>query len=283
MSEELKLKVVEALPKDIGRGYARLDPADMAKLNLAVGDIVQLSSKKGQGVAKLMPTYPDMRGKDIVQLDGLTRRNAGLSLDEKVLIQAVICKPASRIVLIPTSITPNQRDLDYIGSLLDGLPIQKGDLLRAHLFGSRSTDFKVESTAPEGAVLINPTTSLVIGKSADSTNSSNNPSTQRLSYEDVGGLKGQVRRIREMIELPLRYPEIFERLGIDAPKGVLLSGPPGCGKTLIARIIAQETDAQFFTISGPEIVHIFYGESEAHLRKIFEDASRKGPSIIFLY
>jgi len=280
MSEELKLKVVEALTKDTGRGYARLDPADMAILNLAVGDIVKLNSKKGSGIAKLMPTYPDLRGKGVVQLDGLTRRNAGLSLDEKTHIEPVSCKHATRIVLNPTTITPSQRDLSYIGSLLDGLPVQKGDLLRAHLFGSRSAEFKVDSTVPDGAVLINPTTTLVIGNTGEGK--STGAGAQRLSYEDVGGLKGQVRRIREMIELPLRYPEVFERLGIDAPKGVLLSGPPGCGKTLIARIIAQETDAQFFTISGPEIVHKFYGESEAHLRKIFEEAGRKGPSIIFL-
>ncbi|RIZ71140.1 MAG: AAA family ATPase [Methylococcales bacterium] len=280
MTKELKLKVTEALSKDTGRGYARIDPSDMAKLNLAVGDIVQVSGSKGSGVAKLMPTYIDLRGKDLVQLDGLTRRNAALSLDEKVLIEPVTCKQATRIVLIPTTITPNPRDLDYIGSLLDGLPVKKGDLLRAHLFGSRSAEFKVESTVPEGAVLINPTTALVIGGSKENKNATGN--AQRLSYEDVGGLRGQVRRIREMIELPLKYPEVFERLGIDAPKGVLLSGPPGCGKTLIARIIAQETDAQFFTISGPEVVHKFYGESEAHLRKIFEEAGRKGPSIIFL-
>ena len=280
MTKELKLKVTEALVKDAGRGYARIDPADMAKLNLAVGDIVQIASSKGSGIAKLMPTYIDLRGKGIVQLDGLTRRNAGLSLDDKALIQAVTCKHASRIVLIPTTITPNPRDLDYIGSLLDGLAVKKGDLLRAHLFGSRFAEFKVESTVPDGAVMINPTTTLVIGHSKEAK--STGASVQRLSYEDVGGLKCQVRRIREMIELPLRYPEVFERLGIGAPKGVLLAGPPGCGKTLIARIIAQETDAQFFTISGPEIVHKFYGESEAHLRKIFEEAERKGPSIIFL-
>ncbi len=280
MAEALTLKVIEALPKDIGRGYARLDPADMAKLGLAIGDTLKLSGKKGSCVAKLMPTYPDLRGKAIVQLDGLSRRNASLNLDEKVSIEAMLCKPATRVTLMPISITPNPRDLDYIGSLLDGLAVQQGDLVRAHLFGSRSADFKVESTQPNAPVLINPTTTLVIGTPVDSKKAEH--SQQRLSYENVGGLKGQVRRIREMIELPLRYPEVFDRLGIDAPKGVLLSGPPGCGKTLIARIIAQETDAQFFSISGPEIVHKFYGESEAHLRKIFDEAGRKGPSIIFL-
>jgi transitional endoplasmic reticulum ATPase len=280
MAEALTLKVIEALPKDIGRGYARLDPADMAKLGLAIGDTLKLSGKKGSCVAKLMPTYPDLRGKAIVQLDGLSRRNASLNLDEKVSIEAMLCKPATRVTLMPISITPNPRDLDYIGSLLDGLAVQQGDLVRAHLFGSRSADFKVESTQPNAPVLINPTTTLVIGTPVDSKKAEH--SQQRLSYENVGGLTGQVRRIREMIELPLRYPEVFDRLGIDAPKGVLLSGPPGCGKTLIARIIAQETDAQFFSISGPEIVHKFYGESEAHLRKIFDEAGRKGPSIIFL-
>jgi len=278
MTDELKLRVVEALSKDMGRAYARLDPSDMSKLGLSVGDTVKLTSKKGFGIAKVMPTYPDMRGKGVVQLDGLTRRNASLILDEKTVMQAIACKHATRITLIPTSITPSARDLEYIGSLLDGLPVQKGDLLRAHLFGSSSAEFKVDSTVPMGAVLINPTTILVMGQKIGDKDTN----TQRLSYEDVGGLKGQVRRIREMIELPLRYPEVFERLGIDAPKGVLLTGPPGCGKTLIARIIAQETDAQFFTVSGPEIVHKFYGESEAHLRKIFDEASRKGPSIIFL-
>ena len=282
MTEEvLKLKVVEGLPKDTGRGYARLDPAEIGKLGLSVGDIVQLRGK-GMSVAKLMPTYPDMRGKGIVQLDGLTRRNAGLSVDDKVQIEPVLWKHATRIVLTPTTIVPGQRDLKYIGSLLDGLPVVKGDILRAHLFGRRSADFKVEDCSPVGAVLINPSTALTIGKTAGQQSNNNAAAAQRLSYEDVGGLKHQVRRIREMIELPLRYPQVFERLGIDAPKGVLLSGPPGTGKTLIARIIAQETDANFFTISGPEVVHKFYGESEAHLRKLFDEASAKGPSIIFL-
>ena len=280
MTKELKLKVTEALPKDTGRGYARIDPSDMAKLNLAVGDIIQVTSSKGNGIAKLMPTYIDLRGKGIVQLDGLTRRNAGLSLDEKAVIEPVTCKHATRIVLIPTTITPNPRDLDYIGSLLDGLPVKKGDLLRAHLFGSRSAEFKVESTVPEGAVLINPTTALVIGNSKETKNAG--AGAQRLSYEDVGGLRGQVRRIREMIELPLRYPEVFERLGIDAPKGVLLTGPPGCGKTLIARIIAQETDAQFFTISGLKSSINFTAKVKHIYVKFLKKPDEKAPVSFFL-
>jgi transitional endoplasmic reticulum ATPase len=180
------------------------------------------------------------------------------------------------VVLTPVTITPADRDLQYIGSLLDGLPVWEGDRIRATLFGSRTADFKVDSLSPKGPVLIVPTTTLVIGKPGA-------PEAPRaVSYEDVGGLKPQLQRIREMIELPLRYPELFERLGIEAPKGVLLHGPPGCGKTLIARTIAHETEANFFSVSGPEVVHKFYGESEAHLRKIFEEASRKGPSIIFM-
>jgi transitional endoplasmic reticulum ATPase len=125
MSEEIKLKVTEALSKDTGRGYARIDPLDMVKLNLSVGDVVKISGAKGSGIAKLMPTYPDLRGKGLVQLDGLTRRNAQLSLDEKSVITRITCKHAEKIVLIPTTITPNPRDLDYIGSLLDGLPVKK--------------------------------------------------------------------------------------------------------------------------------------------------------------
>ena len=202
----------------------------------------------------------------------------GAGLDEFVQVRKIACRPAERVVLAPVNITPSDRDLDYIGSLLDGLPVLEGNRIRATLFGSRWADFKVESTTPRGPVLINPTTQLVIGK--DQPRAAETAGA--ISYEDIGGLKPQLHRIREMIELPLRYPEVFERLGIDAPKGVLLHGPPGCGKTLIARAIAHETEASFFSVSGPEVIHKFYGESEAHLRKIFEEAGRKGPSIIFL-
>ena len=176
-------------------------------------------------------------------------------------------------MIAPINITPSERDLNYIGSLLDGLAVLEGNRIRATLFGSRWADFKVESTVPKGPVLINPTTRLVIGKARQQ----GDVVAETISYEDIGGLKPQLQRIREMIELPLRYPEVFERLGIDAPKGVLLHGPPGCGKTLIARAIAHETEANFYSVSGPEIIHKFYGESEAHLRKIFEEASSKAP------
>ncbi len=271
----LKLKVAEALGKDMGRAFARMGPEDLEKLNVAVGDIVEVSGKR-KAVCKAMPAYKELRGQSRIQLDGLIRENAGAGIDEFVLAKKIACRPAQWVNLAPTTITPDTRDLKYIGSLLDGLPVMEGNRIRATLFGSRSADFKVENTAPKGPVIINPTTQLVIGKGPkEETRTS-------VSYEDIGGLKRQVLRIREMIELPLRYPEIFKTLGIDAPKGVLLLGPPGCGKTLIARAIAHETEANFFSVSGPEVVHKFYGESEAHLRKIFEEASQKGPSIVFL-
>ena len=271
----LKLRVTEALSKDVGRSFARMGPEDLARLNAAIGDIVEISGKR-KTVAKAMPAYQELRSQSRIQLDGLTRENAGSGLDEFVGVRKINVRPAERIVLAPVNMTPAERDLKYIGSLLDGLPAVEGDCVRANLFGSRSANFRVETTTPKGPVIINPTTQLVIGKVREEE------AGRKLSYEDVGGLKPQLQRIREMIELPLRYPEVFEKLGIDAPKGVLLYGPPGCGKTLIARAIAHETEANFFSVSGPEIIHKFYGESEAHLRRIFEEATRKGPSIVFL-
>ncbi len=273
----LKLRVSEAVGKDVARAFARIGPEDLAKMQAAAGDIVEVEGKR-KTVCKVMPAYKEMRGQSRIQLDGLVRENAGAGLDEFVQVRKIACRPAERVVLSPVNITPSDRDLNYIGSLLDGLPVLEGNRIRATLFGSRWADFKVESTTPRGPVLINPTTELVIGKEQPR----GAEAAGAISYEDIGGLKSQLHRIREMIELPLRYPEVFERLGINAPKGVLLHGPPGCGKTLIARAIAHETEANFFSVSGPEVIHKFYGESEAHLRKIFEEAGRKGPSIIFL-
>jgi len=271
----IKLKVSEALSKDVGRAYARMGPEDLEKLGAAIGDVVEVTGKRTT-VCKAMPAYKEIRGQSRIQLDGLSRQNAKVGMDEHVTVRKISSRPAERLVLIPTNVTPTERDLEYIGSLLDGLPVMKEDHVRATLFGSRFADFKVDSTVPKDPVMINPTTQLVIGKTQEGEISGT------LSYEDIGGLKPQLHRIREMIELPLRYPEVFERLGIDAPKGVLLHGPPGCGKTLIARAIANETEANFFSVSGPEVIHKFYGESEAHLRQIFAEAAKKGPSIVFL-
>ena len=275
----LKLKVSEALSKDVGRGVARLGPEDLERLGVTLGETVQIAAKR-KSVCKALPAYKDLRGQSRIQLDGLARENVGAGIDEVVTVEKVTARPAEKVVLAPEGAAPAERDLKYIGSLLDGLPVVEGDKLRATLFGSRWATFRVESTTPKGPVVISPGTVLVVGRSQQAA--SEEGGSKAPAYEDIGGLKPQLHRIREMIELPLRHPEVFERLGIEAPKGVLLLGPPGCGKTLIARAIARETEASFFSVSGPEIVHKFYGESEAHLRKIFEDAARKSPSIIFL-
>ncbi|KPA16514.1 ATPase, AAA-type, CDC48 [Candidatus Magnetomorum sp. HK-1] len=272
----MKLKVTEALNKDVGRAYARMDPDDLKKLDINVGDTIMIYGKR-QTICKAMPAYKEFRKQSRIQLDGISRENARCGIDETVSIQKISCQHAETIKLTAMDIIPKDRDLDYIGSLLDGLTVLEGDLIRAMLFGSRSADFWVESSVPKGPIIITPVTQLVIGKQQNK-----GFPKKTLSYEDVGGLKHQLQRIREIIELPLRYPEIFKQLGIDPPKGVLLHGPPGCGKTLIARAIANETEAHFFSINGPEIIHKFYGQSEAHLRKIFDEAAQKGPSIIFI-
>ena len=275
----ITFKVKEALPKDVGRAIVRIDPDDMKTLNLDVGDIVEIEGKRKTPV-KLMPCYVEERGKRLVQMDGITRENAKVGIDEKVTIRKADHKLAARITLSPltlSSLAQKDKDARYIGTLIEGLPVIIGDRVRVTLFGSRSSDFKVLSTSPDGAVVINPGTEIKV-----ESREAGEQKTTKISYEDIGGLGYQIQRIREMIELPLKYPQIFERLGIDPPKGVLLYGPPGTGKTLIARSVANETEAYFTSISGPEIMGKFYGESEGRLRGIFEDAQKHVPSIIFI-
>ncbi len=275
----LTLKVKEALPKNVGRAIVRIDPEDMKSLGLEVGEIVEIQGKR-KTPAKVMPCYVEDRGEKIIQMDGILRENAQVALDEKVKICKAEHKSADKIILSPltlSSLLKTDKDARYISSLIEGLPIIIGDRVRATLFGSRACDFKVLDTIPEGVVLINPTT---LVKTAEKKFQEGRPA--KVSYEDIGGLNAQIQRIREMIELPLRYPQLFERLGIDAPKGVFLYGPPGTGKTLIARTVANETDAYFTHISGPEIMGKFYGESEGRLRSVFEDAQKHAPAIIFI-
>lgn len=277
-----QFRVSEALGKDVGRSLARMDPADLKALGIEIGDIVEVTGKR-RTVCKAMPAYKEVRTASRIQLDGISRINASTALDEMVSVRKVDAQPARQVELRPESIVPSEQDLNYIGGLLDGLPVVKKDMLRATLFGSRSIDFFVQETVPKGPVVIVPQTVLTIGRGRGRAEvPKKTAALLAQSYEDIGGLKREIRQIREMIELPLRYPEVFEKLGVEPPRGVLLSGPPGTGKTLIARVVAHETDASFFAINGPEIIHKFYGESEAHLRKIFEDASRESPSIIFI-
>ncbi len=273
------LKVKEALVKDVGRAIARMDPMDMKAMGLEPGDIVMIEGKRKTPV-KVMPCFAEDRGKQILQIDGVTRENSQAGIDEKIKIEKTTYKAAIKIRLQPDTVTGSQyksNDTRYIGSLIDGLPVSKDDKVRANLFGSRSVDYIVVDTNPSGVVLVNSNTKLDLNLPKQGEKKSS-----RVSYEDIGGLGNQVQRIREMIELPLKYPEVFERLGIDPPKGVFLYGPPGTGKTLIVRAVANETDAYFLHISGPEIMGKFYGESEERLRKVFAEAQAHAPAIIFI-
>lgn len=272
---EISLKVTEALPKDVGRGLARIDPEVLVKLGAEIGDLLEINGKKST-VAKVMPVFRDLRGKGLIQIDGLIRGNAGTGIGEKVNVKRVSSKAANKVVLSPVVTRGVGSDSKFVARLLEGLPIVAGDRVRATLFGSRFQDFTVVDTIPSGVVVINPQTLIRIEEKGAKI------SRARISYEDIGGLGKGIQKVREMIELPLRHPQIFEKLGIDPPKGLLLHGPPGTGKTLIARAVANETNASFYSVSGPEIIHKFYGESEAKLRNIFEEARKKAPSIIFL-
>lgn len=273
MSGDLTLKVAESFSKDVGRGLARIDPADMKLLEADVGDIIEITGKRTT-VAKLMPAFSEDRGKSIIQIDGIIRGNAQASVGDKVKVRKTTAKIASSITI--SSNRSTRRDIKYMGKLLDGLPVVKGDAVRVSYFGTRYQEYMVVDTRPEGAVLLHPRTTIQLGKTEDIKLGI------RISYEDVGGLGKEIKKIREMIELPLKYPELFDHLGIEPPKGILLYGPPGTGKTLIARAVANETSAFFMHVNGPEIMHKFYGESEAKLREVFAQASNNAPSILFI-
>ena len=273
----VQLKVAEANPKDVGRGIARIDPEVMERLGITdSGEVVGLTGKR-ETVVKIMPTFPELRGRGLVQIDGIIRENAQVGIDEQVRLVKVKIEEARKVTLSPLTFLPAAAltDSAYLSRQLASIPVTSGDRIQTTFLGARKQDYKVVDTLPSGAVLLTPQTAISITGEGKATEA-------MLTYEDIGGLGDQVKRIREMIELPLRFPQIFARLGIDPPKGVLLHGPPGCGKTLIAKVIANETDAYFLHLSGPEIMHKFYGESEAHLRSVFEEAKKNAPSILFL-
>jgi transitional endoplasmic reticulum ATPase len=269
--------VAEAAPKDAGRGLARLDPQDLEQLGVGIGDVVEVAGQRTT-VARAMPTYAESRGRGLVQIDGILRANAGAGLDEQVTVRPAVVQPARSVLLAPVERSRQVAGAQagYLAKLLDGIPVVAGDRVRVNLIGTRMQNYTVVQTVPVGPVLIG--TSTKVSSGGETKGEAGAPMT----YEDIGGLHRETQRIREMIELPLKYPEVFEKLGIDPPKGVLLHGPPGTGKTLIARAVAAETSAHFVHINGPEVIDKWYGSSEARLREIFDEAERKAPAIIFI-
>ncbi len=275
----VQLKVSEAKQqRDVGRSIARMDSETMKTLGVTVGDVVQIEGKKPTA-AKAWPAYPEDQGLGLIRIDGFIRKNCSASINEYVTVTKAEAEYATQVKLAPVDIRISV-DNDFIRFVKDRLvdrPATRGDTLLIMMLG-HSVPFMVVNTRPGGIVKIAPTTEIMI--MSEPVPELEIPS--RTTYEDIGGLEEEIRRIREMVELPLRHPEIFQRLGIDPPKGVLLHGPPGCGKTLLARAVASESEANFYAINGPEIMSKFYGESEARMRKMFEDAEKNAPSILFI-
>jgi len=272
------LKVKDGKKKDIGRGLVRMDPVDMDRLGLSDGEIVEIKGSRRTPVRLLAADHDDC-GQGALFMDGLTRGNAGVALDDRISVHKVVVDFAFEVAIRPlTTMHLLEKDLDPSGlkEKLSGLPVIKGDRIRLVLGGGRDCDFQITSTKPGGSVMISPASELIVEKPSAGAKS------DKATYKDVGGLSNQLQRIREMIELPLRFPQAFLRLGVEPPKGVLLYGPPGTGKTVIAKAVANETDAWFTHISGPEIIGKYYGESEQRLREVFEEAQAHAPSIIFI-
>ena len=277
MVNEKAIKVAELKPGETGRGIARLDPELMDILGIKVGDIVQIDGNK-KTVAKVLRGAPEDANRGIIRIDGSTRRNAGVSLDERVAVKKVAAKNAEKITFAPTEQLRLQGGEEYLRQVLEGRALAKGDTITLNVMGNK-IDLIVTSFAPSGeAVLMANTTEVKVSDKP----AANNGDVPKVSYDDIGGLGDAVRKIREMVELPLRHPELFKRLGVEAPKGVLLHGPPGTGKTMLAKAVAGETSSNFISIGGPEIVSKFYGESEGKLREIFKEAEENAPSIIFI-
>ncbi len=275
--KEITLRVAEAYYRDVGRGIARIDPEVMAKLGLQSGDVVEIIGKSSVP-AIVWPGYPEDRGKGIIRIDGSLRNNAGVGIDDRVKVRKVEAKPAEKVTLAPTEPIRLMGGEAYLLRLLEGRPVTRGQKIRVELFGHTLT-FVVTATKPAGVVIVSRNTAIELKeKPVEGVERA----VPNVTYEDIGGLKRELRLVREMIELPLKHPELFQRLGIDPPKGVLLYGPPGTGKTLIAKAVANEVNAHFISISGPEIMSKYYGESEQRLREIFEEAKENAPSIIFI-
>ncbi|MGC9075707.1 MAG: CDC48 family AAA ATPase [Conexivisphaera sp.] len=270
----LRLVAKEAAPKDVGKSRARLNPKIFEELNLKSGDIVEIRGKSSTA-AQAWPS--EETPSDSIRIDGITRRNAGVSLNDYVEIRRVKRRVAEKVVLssVGEELKVDEDFLSFLKNRLIGMPLHQDNIASVVLLGN-PVRFKVISLKPSTIAVVDESTEIVVERSLPAIEG------ERVTYDDIGGLSDQLMKLREMVELPLRHPEFFRRLGIDPPRGVLLYGPPGCGKTLIAKALANESGAKFFVISGPEVMSKFYGESEARLREIFREAKEKAPSIIFI-
>jgi transitional endoplasmic reticulum ATPase len=274
-----KFRVAEAFLDDTGRGLVRLDAEDLNRLQAVPGDVLLITGRRAT-VARAAQAPPSHCGQLLALIDGTTRANAQAGVDEWVSIRKVPFRAAESLLLSMVQAgqsAPAEEEIPHLRRLLSGIPVVPGDHLQVTFLGARPRSFTVEGASPRGALLVCADTSIAFRASEVSADQA-----YRVSYEDIGGLEREVSLVREMVELPLKFPLLFGVLGIDPPKGVLLTGPPGTGKTLIARAVSNEVRAHFIHVNGPEVIHKYYGESEAKLRQIFEEAQQNAPSIIFL-
>ncbi len=272
------MRVADARQRDVGHGKVRIDNETMQKLGITAGDFVEVQGKK-MTVAVAWPAYAEDQGEEIVRMDGLIRRNSGVALNEYVALKKADVKDAQAIIFAPTDVrlSVDEEFVSFVKRRFMDMPFVEGDMTLLSIFGS-AVPLVVTRTRPHGPIKILETSTVQVL----SEPTPEKKGISMITYEDIGGLREEIQRIREMVELPLRHPELFQRLGIEPPRGVFLYGPPGCGKTLLAKAVANESDANFYVISGPEIMSKFYGESEARLREIFQKAHETAPSIVFI-
>ncbi|MHA1995183.1 MAG: CDC48 family AAA ATPase [Candidatus Hodarchaeales archaeon] len=276
---DIEVMVKEAAPRDVGRGIIRLDPQLAEKLNISAGQALQIIGRR-RTAAIYWPGYANDRGTGFARLDGSTRRNADVGLDDKVELKIIEPKPGSKIEFAPVQNLRIQGGENHLKHILLGRVLTQGDFIQIPVYNQRIV-LVVSKISPQGdAVIMEDQTAISISQSP--VKNVKQETFDRIRYEDIGGLTDEIQKVREMIELPMKHPELFKRLGITPPRGVLLHGPPGTGKTLLAKAVATETDSHFISVSGPEFMSKFYGESEKRIREIFDDAKQNSPSIIFI-
>jgi len=288
----MKLTVRPLKQKDAGRGLAALDPQAADELGVDSGDYIVIEGGEGRAVARVWPGYPEDQGQGVIRIDGRLRQEAGVGIDDRVEVATADVSPAEQVtVALPQNLRIQGNVAPLIRERISGRPVTQGQDIRVgfSMLGAgsgQSIPMRIADTTPSGTVVVTESTEIQISErpaeEVTAGETTGGQETPDVTYEDIGGLDRELEQVREMIELPMRHPELFGRLGIEPPKGVLLHGPPGTGKTLIAKAVANEIDASFHTISGPEIMSKYYGESEEKLREVFEEAEENAPAIVFV-